>query len=119
MTNLSPTARVQFNTLKIICHEAMTELHERLNEARAMGDEGLARDLIDMIRKLLVRMNEIRAAEIAYLNSTLADDVALKKLQKAIANADAGLNAMKDLVRVLAGATRLIGVLARLVALFP
>lgn len=119
MTNLTATARVQFNTMKIICSEAMAELHERLDEARATGDEALVRDLIDAIRKLMGRMVEIRRAEIAYLNSTLAEDTALQRLQRAIRNADAGLTGMKNLAEALAGAAKLIGVLGRLVALFP
>jgi hypothetical protein len=119
MTNLTATARVQFNTLKIICSEAMAELHERLDEARAAGDEALVRDLLDAIRKLMGRMVEIRRAEIAYLNSTLAEDTGLQRLQKAIRNADSGLNGMKKLAEALAGAAKLIGLLGRLVALFP
>jgi hypothetical protein len=118
MTDLSPTARVQFNTLKIICAEALADLADRLKDAIAAPDEPLKRAIIDQIQKLNGRVLEIRRAEISYLNSTLADDVALKRLQGAIRSADAGLKKMQKLQTVLEGATKLLGVLGKLARQF-
>jgi hypothetical protein len=118
MPQPNPTSRVQFNTLKIISTEAMADLNDRLREARADGNDALARDLIDAIRKLMDRMLEIRRAEIAYLNSTLADTTAMQRLQTAIRNADLGLKKMQDLATALEGASKLISVLTRLARLF-
>lgn len=119
MPQPNPTSRVQFNTLKIICAEAMADLNDRLQEARDDGNDGLARDLIDAIRKLLDRMLEIRKAEIAYMNSTLPDATALQRLQTAIRNADIGLKRLDKLATALEGASKIISVLTRLVRLFP
>ena len=94
MTDLNATARVQFNTLKIICAEALADLADRLAEA---GDDGLRRSIIDRMQGLNGRVLEIRRAEIAYLNATLAEDVALKRLQGAIRTADAGLKQLQKL----------------------
>jgi DNA anti-recombination protein RmuC len=114
MTELNATARVQFNTLKIICAEALADLADRLKEAIAEKDETLKRAIIDQIQALNGKVLEIRRAEIAYLNSTLADDQALRKLQGAIRSADAGLKKMQKLQTVLEGATKLLGVLTKL-----
>lgn len=115
MTDLNATARVQFNTLKIICAEALADLADRLAEA---GDDGLRRSIIDRMQGLNGRVLEIRRAEIAYLNATLAEDVALKRLQGAIRTADAGLKQLQKLQTVLEGATRLLGVLGKLARQF-
>ena len=115
MTDLNATARVQFNTLKIICAEALADLADRLAEA---GDDGLRRQIIDRMQGLNGRVLEFRRAEIAYLNATLAEDVALKRLQGAIRTADAGLKQLKKLQTVLEGATRLLGVLGKLARQF-
>lgn len=115
MTDLNATARVQFNTLKIICAEALADLADRLAEA---GDDGLRRSIIDRMQGLNGRVLEIRRAEIAYLNATLAEDVALKRLQGAIRTADSGLKQMQKLQTVLEGATKLLGVLGKLARQF-
>ena len=118
MTELSATARVQFNTLKIICAEALADLADRLKEAIADRDEALKRAIIDRIQALNGKVLEIRQAEIAYLNATLADDLALKRLQGAIRSADAGLKKMQKLQTVLEGAAKLLVVLTKLAKQF-
>lgn len=118
MTELNATARVQFNTLKIICAEALADLSDRLTEAISERDEVLKRAIIDQMQALNGKVLEIRRAEIAYLNSTLADDAALKRLQGAIRSADAGLKKMQKLQTVLEGATKLLGVLSKLAKQF-
>jgi hypothetical protein len=115
MTDLNATARVQFNTLKIICAEALADLADRLVEA---GDETLRRAILDRMQALNGKVLEIRRAEIAYLNATLAEDAALKRLQGAIRTADAGLKKMQKLQTVLEGATKLLGVLGKLAKQF-
>jgi hypothetical protein len=118
VSDLNPTVRVQFNTMKIICAEAGADLSDRLDEARAAGNEALVRAIIDRMQTLISKVLEIRRAEIAYLNSTLADEVALRRLQNAIRAADAGLKQMQRLTTVLDGAAKLLGVLARLARQF-
>ena len=115
MTDLNATARVQFNTLKIICAEALADLADRLAEA---PDEPMRRQITDRMQGLTSKVLEIRRAEIAYLNATLAEDVALKRLQGAIRMADAGLKQLQKLQTVLDGATRLLGVLGKLAKQF-
>lgn len=119
MAKLNATARVQFNTLKIICSEAIAELDERTDEARRNGDDALVAELNQQMNALMVHMIQIRKAEIAYDNTTLPDSRALSALQTAIREADAGLKALQRLAKALAGASRIIGVLTRLVGLFP
>jgi len=118
MTDLTATARVQFNTLKIICAEALADLADRLKDAISAQDEALKRAIIDRMQALNGKVLEIRRAEIAYLNATLADDQALRRLQGAIRSADAGLKKMQKLQTVLEGVTKLLGVLTRLAQQF-
>lgn len=118
MSDLNPTVRVQFNTLKIICAEAGADLSDRLAEARAAGDQAMVNSIVAQMQNLISKVLEIRKAEIAYLNSTLADDAALKRLQNSIRAADAGLKKMAKLATVLDGAAKLLGVLGKLAKQF-
>jgi hypothetical protein len=118
MSDLNPTVRVQFNTLKIICAEAGADLSDRLAEARATGNKPMEDAIVAQMQKLIGKVLEIRKAEIAYLNSTLADDAALKKLQSSIRAADAGLKRMQKLTTVLDGAAKLLTVLGKLAKQF-
>lgn len=118
MSDLNATVRVQFNTLKIICAEAGADMSDRLAEARAAGDQAMVNAIVAQMQKLISRVLEIRKAEIAYLNSTLADEAALKRLQNSIRAADAGLKQMAKLVTVLEGAAKLLTVLGKLARQF-
>jgi hypothetical protein len=88
------------------------------NRAGPVQHEGLRRSILDRIQALNGKVLEIRRAEIAYLNATLAEDAALKRLQSAIRTADAGLKKMQKLQTVLEGATKLLGVLGKLAKQF-
>ncbi|MGQ0566173.1 MAG: hypothetical protein ACT4OK_14045 [Gemmobacter sp.] len=96
----------------------MADLDARTDEARAANNDALVADLNQEMIQLMGHMIQIRRGEIAYDNSTLPEPTALSRLQKAIRDADSGLKALERLAKALAGARKIVGVLARLAGLF-
>lgn len=119
MTALTPISTDQFNTLRLQIVEAMTELTERIDEARARGDTEMVKRLLALRIAIMEHAQQVRLAEIAYLNSPLAPKDAVGQLFNAVKYANRGLQELQDLATALTGATRIVNLLGRLVSLFP